>query len=281
MSEQSKRLGRGLADIISTTAAGADQNFVMLPVGQIRPGRYQPRSRFPDQAMEELKASIRQRGVIEPVIVRPVAHGSYELVAGERRFRAAQAIGLKEVPSIIRSLGDREALEYSLIENIQRENLNPVEEAKGYGRLLDEFGYTQEDIASAVGKDRATVANMLRILRLPADIQAGLEEGQISVGHAKVLVGVEGESRQRQLFERSVKGGLTVRQLEVLAGTWVPGKRRARRTDPQTQGLEDELRRALGTKVSVLTRKKGGRLVIEYFSGEELTRILQALGVSA
>ena len=282
MTDAARRLGRGLADIIAPSAAGTTTNLVMLPVEQIRPGRYQPRTAFPEAAMEELKASIKRRGVIEPVIVRPIAHGTYELVAGERRFRAAQAIGLKEVPALVKTLGDRDALEYSLIENIQRENLNPLEEAKGYARLLDEFGYTQEDIASAVGKDRATVANLLRILRLPQDVQRAIESGKLSLGHAKVLAGIEGEARQRQVAARCLATEMTVRQLEVLAGTWVPGKRRrARHADPQTQGLEDGLRRALGTKVSVMPRKKGGRIVIEYFSTEELTRLLQALGVSS
>jgi ParB family chromosome partitioning protein len=165
-----KRLGKGLADIIDTSpdtvqAAPAIQarnapNLVMLKLDQVRAGRYQPRTEIGAQALEELKASIKKSGVVEPVIVRPVAHGTYELVAGERRFRAAQAIGLTEIPAIVRTLADREALELSLIENIQRENLNPIEEAKGYARLLSEFSYTQESVSEAVGKDRATIANL-------------------------------------------------------------------------------------------------------------------------
>ena len=230
-----------------------------------------------------MKASIKRQGVIEPVIVRPVAHGIYELVAGERRWRAAQALGIAEVPAIIKTLSDKEALEHSLVENIQRENLNPVEEAKGYTRLLGEFGYTQEDIAAAVGKDRATVANTLRLLKLPEEILSGLRQGTIAAGHAKALLMVEERARQLELYRRATTGGgLSVRQLEALVGAWVPGtRRRGRHTDPALKPLEDELKRALGTKVSLLARKKGGRLVIEYFSSEDLTRLVRLFGVSA
>ncbi|MBI4342542.1 MAG: ParB/RepB/Spo0J family partition protein [Candidatus Omnitrophica bacterium] len=275
-----RRLGRGLADIIESTPQSA-ASFVMLRTDQIRPGRFQPRASISEQGLEELKASIKRSGIIEPIIVRPIAHGTYEVVAGERRFRASQAIGIKEVPSIIKTISDKEALEYSLVENIQRENLNPMEEAKGYERLLDEFGYTQEDIASAVGKDRATVANALRLLALPEEIQLGLREGAITAGHAKALLSLEDRTRQLELYRQASGGKLSVRQTEAIAGALVPGKRRrARRVDPQLRPLEDELRRALSTKVSLFARKKGGRIVIEYFSQEDLTRILHAFGVS-
>ena len=276
-----KRLGRGLADIIET-APKSSSSFVLLRTDQIRPGRFQPRSTMNEASLEELKASIKKTGVIEPVIVRPVAHGTYELVAGERRFRASQALGIQEIPAIIKTLSDKEALEFSLIENIQRENLNPLEESKGYARLLDEFGYTQEDIASAVGKDRATIANLLRLLALPAEVQHAVREGAVSLGHAKVILSLEDRAIQIELCRRVAKEGLSVRQTEALAGTWVPGKRRrAKRAgaDPQLKGLEDELRRRLGTKVSLMSRKKGGRIVIDYFSPEDLSRLLQLLGV--
>ena len=275
-----KRLGRGLADIISGAVPQGAPNFVALRVDQIRPGRFQPRSAISEAALEELKASIKQSGMISPVIVRPVAHGTYELVAGERRFRAAQALGLPQIPAIIKPLSDKEALELSLVENVQREDLNPVEEAKGYARLLDEFGYTQEDVAAAIGKDRATVANLLRLLTLPDGIQDGLRDGAITLGHAKAILGAEGTPRQLELYQLVRRRGLTVRQTEALAGTLAPGRRRrAHRVDPQLKGLEDELRRALGTKVSLAARKKGGRIVIEYFSAEDLARLLQLLGV--
>ena len=276
-----KRLGKGLAEIITATTPGAVSNFVSLRTDQIRESRLQPRTAISDAALEELKTSIQRQGIIEPVIVRPVAHGTYELVAGERRWRAARALGLAEIPAIIKTLSDQQALEYSLIENIQRENLNPWEEARGYARLVEEFGYTQEAVAATVGKDRVTVANILRLLKLPEEIQQGLRDGHVSLGQAKALLSVEDRVRQLELYQQLRKEHLSVRQLEVLAGLASPSKRRRRaaRLDPQLKSLEDALRQTLGTKVSLSARKKGGRIVIEYFSTEDLSRILRALGV--
>ena len=278
---QPRRLGRGLADIIETAPQStASSSFVMLRTEQIRPGRFQPRVAINEDGLQELKASIKRSGVIEPIIVRPVAHGIYEVVAGERRLKATQSLGIHEVPAIINTLSDKEALEYSLVENIQRENLNAMEEAKGYERLLDEFGYTQEDIASAVGKDRATVANALRLLALPEEIQRGLREGAISAGHAKALLGVDDRTRQLDLFRQASGGKLSVRQTEAIAGTLGTRRRRVRRVDPQLRQLEDALRQTLSTKVNVFARKKGGRIVIEFFSQEDLTRLLQLLKIT-
>ena len=279
-----KRLGRGLADIISTPSHedGGNLRFVMLRTEQIRPSRFQPRVHIDQDALEELKNSIKKSGVIEPVIVRPIAHGTYELVAGERRLKASQSIGIKEVPAIVRTLTDKEALEFSLIENVQRENLNPIEEAKGYARLLDEFGYTQEDIALAVGKDRATIANLLRVLALSDEIQRSLGEGKLSLGHAKALLSVEDRTRQLELWRQAMAQSYSVRQLEAAAAQWAPKRRRrAHVADPALKALEDQLRQRLGTKVSVTQRKKGGRILVEYFSSEDLTRLLQLFGVSA
>ncbi len=276
-----KRLGRGLADLINSAPQGGG-SFVMLRTNQIRPGRFQPRTTISEAGLEELKASIKRSGVIEPIVVRPIAHGTYELVAGERRLRASQALGIQEVPAIIKTLSDREALEFSIVENVQREDLNPLEEATGYARLMKEFGYTQEDIAASVGRDRATIANLLRLLALPEEIRKGLSNGAITMGHAKALLGVEDRGRQLALYKQTVDDGLSVRQTEALVQTSSPGKkRRLRQVDLQLKGLEDELRRALGTKVSLFTRKKGGRILIEYFSQEDLTRILSLLGVSS
>jgi ParB family chromosome partitioning protein len=220
--------------------------------------------------------------VIEPIIVRPIAHGTYEVVAGERRLKAAQAIGMQEVPSIIKSLSDKETLEISLIENVQRSDLNPVEEAKGYARLLDEFGLTQEDIAAAIGKDRVTIANLLRILSLPEEILQALREEKISLGHAKVFLSASDRAQQLALFQAAISNGLSVRAIEAKAATLSPGKRRrAKRFDPQLKQLEDAIRQALGTKVVLTSRAKGGRITIDYFSPDDLARILQLLGVSA
>jgi len=276
-----RRLGRGLAELIEATPRDTS-SFVMLRTDQIRANRFQPRGEIKQESLDELKASIKKSGVIEPIIVRPMAHGTYELVAGERRLRALQQLGIQEVPSIIKTLTDKEALEFSLVENIQRENLNALEEAKGYARLLNEFGHTQEEISDVVGKNRATVANMLRLLTLPEEIQRGLGEETISMGHARALLGIEDKVRQLVLFHQTVKGQLSVRQVELLVATTAPAHRRKakRLADPQTRSMEDELRRVLGTKVNVSARKKGGRIVIEYFSQEDLNRILQVLGVS-
>jgi ParB family chromosome partitioning protein len=250
----------------------------MVRPDQVKAGRFQPRTEISQAGLEELKASIRRSGLIEPIVVRP-SEGGYALVAGERRLRAAQELGIPQVPAVIKTLSDREALELSLVENVQRENLNPMEEAAGYDRLLNEFGYTQEDLAAAVGKDRATIANTVRLLTLPHEIQEGLRAGAIAAGHAKALLGLVDRARQLAVYHRVVREGLSVRQAESLAGASAPARRRARRIDPQLRPLEDALRRALGTKVSLVARKKGGRILIDYFSQEDLTRILQLLGL--
>lgn len=278
---QPRRLGRGLSELIESSPRDTS-SFVMLRTGQIRANRFQPRIEIKPEGLEELKASIKKSGVIEPLIVRPMAHGTYELVAGERRLRASQQLGIAEVPAIIKTLTDREALEFSLVENIQRENLNALEEAKGYARLLGEFGHTQEDVAEAVGKNRSTIANMLRLLTLPEAIQRALGEDKITMGHARALLSIEDKAKQAALFEQILKEELSVRQVEVRSATISPQRRRKakRLLDPQTRALEDELRRVFGTKVSVAARKKGGRITVEYFSQEDLSRILQVLGVS-
>lgn len=276
-----KRLGKGLADIIDA-APSSGASFVTLRTDQIRFGRFQPRTTIHEAALEELKASIRRSGIIEPIIVRPVAHGTYEVVAGERRLRAAQSLGIQDVPAIIKTLTDRESLEVSLIENVQRQNLNPMEEAKGYARLSEEFGYTQEDIAAGVGKDRSTIANLLRLLALPDVVQQSLREGAITLGHAKALLGLTDRARQLELFRQILSGSLSVRQAEGLAGAARPAKRRRTRLpEAQLVAFERELQQRFGTKVRLLPRAKGGRIVIEYFSPEDLARVLGVLGLSA
>lgn len=276
-----KRLGRGLADLIDAPDQGA-ASFVMVKADQVTPNRLQPRSAISEDSLEELKASIKRSGVIEPIVVRPLASGGYELVAGERRWRAARAVGIQEIPAVIKPLSDREALECSIMENVQREDLNPLEEAKGYERLQSEFGYTQDAIASSVGKDRATITNLLRLLALPGEIQQGLRDGAIALGHAKVLLGIEHRTKQLEVYQRIAAGGCSVRQTEAMAGAWSAGKRRrVRAIDPQLRPVEDGLRKALGTKVSLRPRKKGGRILIEYFSQEDLSRIAQLFGVTS
>ncbi len=276
-----KRLGRGLSQIIETSVQPS-QSFVLLRTEQIRPFHHQPRKPFDESELEELKASIKEHGIIEPLIVRPVAHGTYELIAGERRWRAARALGMPEVPAIIKAIPDHEALEISLIENLQRKDLNALEEAGAFAKLVKEFGYTQEQLAKAIGKDRSTIANLLRLLQLPIDIQTAVLDGAISAGHAKVLAGIEPGAKQLELFQQTVAKTLSVRQLEALIGDWKPRPGRRRKpVDPHLKAVEDELRRTLATKVTLTNRKRGGRIVIEYFSSEDLTRLLRLLGVSS
>ena len=196
-------------------------------------------------------------------------------------MRASQGLGLEEIPAIIKTLSDQEALEFSIVENIQREELNPLDEAQAYARLLNEFRYTQEEIAVSVGKDRATIANLLRLLTLPEEIRGGVGTGAITLGHAKALLGVEDARRQARLYRRILLEALSVRHTEHLAGSSRPGRRKGPRfLDPQMKGLEDEMRRALGTKVRLVSKKRGGRILIDYFSSEDLSRILQVLGVA-
>ena len=275
-----KRMGRGFADILENSLP-ANAGVTTVPVSQIKPGRYQPRQDMDEAALKELTDSIKAKGVIQPLIVRPIAHGVYELVAGERRWRAAQAAGLAEVPVLVKALSDQETLEYSLIENLQRDDLNPIEEAQGYARLSEEFSYSQEQLAERLGKDRSTVANALRLLKLPEDIQRAVRRGTLSQGHAKALAGIEDRSRQLALFGKAVAEHLSVRQLEALVGASASTRpaRRRRGADPHLATLEDALRAKLGTKVTLLGRKKGGRIVVEYFSTEDLSRLLELLGV--
>lgn len=274
-----KRLGKGLAQIIESSVQ-TSPSFIMLRTDQIRPNRYQPRQKLDEATLEELKASIKHRGIIQPIIVRPIAHGIYELVAGERRWRAAQAIGIQDVPAIIKAISDQETLELSLIENLQRDELNPLEEARAFAKLIDEFGYTQEQLAEAIGRDRASIANTMRLLKLPEEIQNALSNGKISEGHAKALLSIEPSAKQLELFRQVVAQGFSVRQLEELIRRWQPkARRRPRVLDPQLQTIENELRRLLGTKVRLMSRTRGGRIIIEYFSSEDLTRIMQALGL--
>jgi ParB family chromosome partitioning protein len=251
-------------------------------VSQIKPGRYQPRQSIDEAALEELKASIKECGVIQPIIVRPLAHGEYELVAGERRWRAAQAVGLTEIPAIVKTLTDRETLEFSLIENLQRDNLNPIEEAMGYARLMEEFAYGHEQLAQRIGKERSTISNVLRLLKLPEPIRDAVKSGLLSQGHAKTLLGVEPSERQLDLFAKTMAEGLSVRHLEALSAAWQP-KSRKRRDEiqpvPEIRAIEEELRSKLGTKVMVTSRKRGGKIVIEYFSNEDLSRLLETFGV--
>jgi ParB family chromosome partitioning protein len=260
-----------------------------VPVGEILPGAMQPRNGMDDDSLNELAESIRENGIMQPLVVRP-REGGYELIAGERRWRAAQMAGLARVPIVIRDVDDRTALELALVENLQRENLDPIEEAKGYAQLMDQFDLTQEEIAAKVGKNRATVANALRLIKLPAEVQTYVRDGLLSSGHAKAILGLKNARDQVAAAKRAIKKELSVRQTEELVaalGQAAPGKTRrgpaGKRsgTDAHILALEARLRERLGTKVALRYRKGKGSVDIKFFNDEDLQRILEALGIKA
>ncbi|MGC3961165.1 MAG: ParB/RepB/Spo0J family partition protein [Verrucomicrobiota bacterium] len=257
-----------------------------VPVGQVKPCAFQPRKDFPPEALRELADSIKEQGIVQPLIVRPQG-SNFELIAGERRWRAAQLAGLTEVPVIVREADDRAVLEMALIENLQRENLNAIEEALGYAQLISQFQLTQELVATKVGKSRAVVANALRILKLPDQVQNFIRDGRLSVGHAKVILGLTNPLQQSEAAERAIKEGLNVRQVEGLVAklTTKGDTKKATKTplptDAHVTNLETKIRERLGTKVSLRYKEGKGALEISFFSDAELEGVLQALGVNA
>ncbi len=277
-----KALGKGLGALIPGAESGEGARKTARPtmvgIEEISPSRFQPRIAFDEQALDELAESIRSQGVIEPLVVRYAPEGSettYELVAGERRWRAAQKIGADSVPVILRDMSDREALELGLTENIQRENLNPVEEARAYRMLIDQFGIKQDEVATRVGVNRSTVANALRLLRLESDIQDDVVWGKLSAGHARALLQLEGETRNK-LRKKIIAQGLSVRQAETAARKLMTeaekkaakGKdEQKERRDAAIKDLEERLSRSLGTRVVIKKGKRGGSIEIK-FAGE-------------
>lgn len=276
--ERHTALGRGLGALIpQTSPAGAVP--VDIPISRIKGNPYQPRQRVEQQALERLASSIAVHGVLQPVLVTEVLDG-YQLVAGERRVRAAQIAGLDHVPAIVRQMAPRDQLAISIVENIQRADLNAIEEAHAYRQLADEFKLTQDEIATRVGKARPTIANILRLLDLEAVVQEALGDGHISEGHARALIGAT-PAVQRQLVDAVISRGLSVRQTEELVRRLrerpaAISKSKAR-VDGEMERLEEDLRRALGTKVLLARSRKGGRIVIEYYSDEEFSRIFDRL----
>lgn len=275
-------LGRGLEALIPAAGhevarrdASEEEQVVQLPIAAIRANPRQPRTAFPEESLEDLARSIREHGVLQPVLVCQ-RDGIYELIAGERRFRAAQRAGLATIPAIVRRVDARRSLEIALIENLQREDLNPIEEALAYRQLMQEFGLTQVEIAERVGKSRPAVANALRLLQLPPDIQAEVAAGRLSAGHARALLAAGGVEEQRRLAEQLLAGQSSVRVAERLSRS---GKGEA--LAPDWQAAEDALRRTLGLKVRLSARRDGsGKLEIEYPSVEALNQLLDRLGVT-
>jgi ParB family chromosome partitioning protein len=276
-----KGLGRGLDALLGAEqeAPPRGESLRTLPVGRIRPGKYQPRTKMDQQALAELAASIRSQGLMQPLIVRPVDRDRYELIAGERRWRAAQMAGLEEVPVVVREVPDEAALAMSLIENIQRENLNPMEEAHGIQRLLDEFKMTHEQAADAVGRSRSATTNLLRLLRLAKPVQEMLMEGALEMGHARALLALDG-ARQIEAGHRVAAKGLSVRETEALVQRQVrgPSVQRKAKGDRDLQRLEEEVSERLGTTVSIVASRKGtGKIVVHYANLDHLDQLLKKL----
>jgi len=274
--------------VIPAAAPDNRERVLRVPLNKIRPSALQPRKEFSDEALRELADSIREQGVVQPLIVRE-RNGFFELIAGERRWRASQLIQLPEVPVIVREADDRAVLELALIENLQRENLNALEEAQGYAQLAEQFQLTQEEIALKVGKSRAAVANATRLLKLPVAVQKFVREGRISVGHAKVILGLLDENSQTHAAERVIKEGLNVRQTEGLVAKLQTRGSRVAATkletvaapggDPHVADVESKLREVFATKVKLHYALGKGAVEISFFSDAELERILQVLGV--
>ena len=276
-----KGLGRGLDALLSGDDERANDALTELSVGMLKPGRFQPRTRMDPQSIAELADSIRAQGLIQPILVRPVENGKYEIIAGERRWRAAQLAGLTQVPVVIRAVPDKSALAMALIENIQREDLNPLEEATGIQRLVNEFDMTHEAAAQAVGRSRSAVTNLLRLLNLSKAVQDLLMEGRIEMGHARALLAVSG-SRQAELAQQIISRRLSVREAEQLVGqsevTYRKTLRKQQRKDRDLQALEEELSEILGTRVTLKTIRGGrGKLTIDYASLDQLDNVLQIL----
>ena len=277
------RLGKGLDALlggVDQIAAQSDGELRYLPVATIRPGRYQPRTNMDETALTELADSIRTHGVVQPIVVRETPAGDYELIAGERRWRAAQMAGLDVIPSVVRRVADEIALAVGLIENIQRENLNPVEEANGLRRLLDEFGLTHQQVADSIGRSRAAVSNLLRLLNLDPSVRTHLENGLLEAGHARAILSLPRE-QQLAAADTVIQQRFSVRQTEQLVRRYLSGKRKEKRKttpkDADLRQLEEELSRQLAATVSLEHQGQGGRVIIEYNSLDELEGILERL----
>jgi len=279
-----RALGKGLDALIPEVkrdAVPGSSDIVELDINEIAANPYQPRTKFSEISLEDLKESIAERGVLQPVIVRKKA-GRYELVAGERRLRAAKLAKLETIPVMIKQVSDSEALEIALVENLQREDLNPIDEARGYSELIKRFNLTQEELARKISKDRSTIANVLRLLNLPEEVKAGLEEGKINMGHARALLGLTEERHIRSVYRTVLHRGLSVRQVEALVRRKIKSKKRRARSAPPVMSelghIEEELMRKLGTRVKIISQGGHGKIEIEYYSNDDLTRILDAMG---
>lgn len=275
-------LGKGLGALIPEFGQEESKRLLYCGIEEIVPNRSQPRKHFDESKLQELAESIKEKGILEPLIVRRVDQG-YELIIGERRWRAAQKAGLKEVPVLVKEVEGSDALEISLIENLQREDLNPIEEAEAFKRLTEESHISQEELSTRIGKDRTTIANTLRLLKLPPEIKNQLLQNRITSGHARAILSLETKEKQKELCALIIKKGLSVREAEAIAKRWSERPKRrtvpARRGDLESQlnSLQDSLRRYLGTKVRITQNGKRGKIEIEYYSLDDLERIVEAI----
>ncbi len=278
-------LGKGIGALLNSATQEGGRKYFLCPIEELKPHGKQPRKTFNDEKMAELVASIREKGVIQPLVVRRVSD-HYQIIAGERRWRAAQKAGLRDVPVVIQDVSEDWALEVALIENIQREDLNPIEEAAAYRNLMESFDLSQEEVAKRVGKDRSTVANALRLLRLPEMVRDDVMAGRLSMGHARALLSLEEEEDLLEARQQVIKKRLSVRETEALVKrikSIVAGGRskpRAGEPDPQLVHLAGELKRALGTQVKIVPRGQGGKIEISYFNPGDLDRLLDILNIS-
>jgi len=276
-----KVLGKGISALIPEREMISDRSerVVNIDIAKVSASKYQPREFFKKERLEELVSSIREKGVVQPVLVRERAGGTYELIAGERRLRAVKQLGHETIPAIIRKVdSDVDLLELSLVENIQRENLNSIEEAQAYKRLTDEFRFNLDQIAKAVGKDKSSVSNTMRLLKLPKKIQEHIVSDDITMGHGRALLALDDPKQQLKLCGRIIKKGLSVRETEGLITRKLSGaKRRAGQKDQNIVGVEEELQRLFGTRVTISHSQKRGRIEIHYFSLDDMERILRLL----
>jgi len=283
MATKRMALGKGLGALLPEFEQGELKTLLYCGIEEIVPNRSQPRKHFDESRLQELAESIKEKGILEPLIVRRIEQG-YELIVGERRWRAAQRAGLKEVPVLVKEAEGREALELSLIENLQRENLNPIEEAEAFKRLTEEFNVSQGDLATRLGKDRTTITNTLRLLKLPLEVRNQLLQNRITSGHARAILSLETKEKQKELCSRIIQKGLSVREAEAIAKRWSekpkkkgPSDRRREELGSQMNSLQDSLRQYLGTKVRITPNGKRGKIEIEYYSNEDLQRIVEAI----
>ncbi len=278
-------LGKGIGALLSSATQEGGRKYFLCPIEELRPHSNQPRKTFNDGKMAELVASIREKGIIQPLVVR--RHGDhYQIIAGERRWRASQKAGLREVPVVIQDVSEDWALELALIENIQREDLNAIEEAEAYRNLIAIFDLSQDEVAKRVGKDRSTVANSLRLLRLPAKVREDVVLAQLSMGHARALLSLESDEDILEARAQVVQKRLSVRETEALVkkiksfGRNTPKGKGKNEADPELVHLAGELKRVLGTQVKISARGKGGKIEISYYSPQDLDRLLAVLGIS-